>query len=92
MKTKTIILMLFVAVQLSINGQPAKNDGSFQNSYVKVSELNPFYFELTNGETYIPIGANLCWAKDMDTLELYFKKLSENGGNFARIWLNLSGT
>lgn len=91
MKTKTIILILFVVVQLSINGQPAKNDASFQNSYAKVSEVNPFYFELTNGETYIPIGPNLCWAKDMDTLESYFKKLSDNGGNFARIWLNFPG-
>ena len=88
MKTKTIILMLLVAVQLSLNGQTKKSKSSFQNSYVKVSTKNPFYFELTNGETYIPIGANLCWAKDMDTLESYFKKLAENGGNFARIWLN----
>ena len=91
MKTKTIILLLFIAVQFSLNGQPVKNSASFQNSYVKISTQNPFYFELTNGETYIPIGANLCWAKDMDTLELYFKKLSENGGNFARIWLNFPG-
>jgi nicotinamide mononucleotide adenylyltransferase len=91
MKTKTIILFFFLAVQFSVNGQPAKNNASFQNSYVKVSTHNPFYFELTNGETYIPIGANLCWAKDMDTLESYFKKLSENGGNFARIWLNFPG-
>ncbi len=91
MKTKTIILLLFIAVQFFLNGQPVKNSASFQNSYVKISTQNPFYFELTNGETYIPIGANLCWAKDMDTLELYFKKLSENGGNFARIWLNFPG-
>ena len=73
------------------SGQKATNSTSFQNSYVKVSAENPFYFELTNGDTYIPIGANLCWAKDMDTLESYFKKLSENGGNFARIWLNFPG-
>jgi len=91
MKTKTIILLLFLAVQFSVNGQSAKNNASFQNSYVKVSTENPFYFELTNGETYIPIGVNLCWAKDMDTLESYFKKLAENGGNFARIWLNFLG-
>jgi hypothetical protein len=91
MKTKTIILLFFLAVQFSVNGQSAKNNASFQNSYVKVSSQNPFYFELTNGKTYIPIGANLCWAKDMDTLESYFKELSENGGNFARIWLNFPG-
>jgi len=78
-------------VNFPASGQKATNSTSFQNSYVKVSAENPFYFELTNGDTYIPIGANLCWAKDMDTLESYFKKLSENGGNFARIWLNFPG-
>jgi hypothetical protein len=59
MKTKTIIFMLLVAVQLSLNGQTKKSKSSFQNYYVKVSTENQFYFELTNGETYIPIGANL---------------------------------
>lgn len=89
MKTKTFFLLLFtLAFQLLLNAQPVKNNQSYQNSFVKVSSENPFYFELTNGETYIPIGANLCWAKDMDVLESYFRKLSENGGNYARIWLN----
>ncbi len=89
MKTIYIIIALSV-VQFILYAQKAENS-SFQNSYVKVSDKNPFYFELTNGKTYIPVGANLCWAKDMDTLELYFKKLSENGGNYARIWLNFPG-
>ena len=89
MKPKTFFLLLFtLAFQLLLNAQPLKNNQSFQNSFVKVSSENPFYFELTNGETYIPIGANLCWAKDMDVMESYFRKLSENGGNYARIWLN----
>ncbi len=81
----------FLIIQLFACGQAAKSNSSFQNSYVKVSSDNPYYFELTNGETYIPVGANLCWAKDMDMLESYFRKLSENGGNFARIWLNFPG-
>ena len=85
------IILSFSIIQFIAFGQTVKNSSSFQNSFVKVSDENPFYFELTNGETYIPVGANLCWAKDMDTLESYFKKLSENGGNFARIWLNFPG-
>jgi len=32
MKTKTIILLLFLAVQFSVNGQSAKKNASFQNS------------------------------------------------------------
>jgi hypothetical protein len=87
----TSLLIFLVAFQTVLQAQPNKMSQVYQNSFVRVSAKNPFYFELTNGETYIPIGANLCWAKDMDTLELYFKKLSENGGNFARIWLNFPG-
>ena len=90
MKRVIGMLLLFLSVHFS-GAQSVKNNSAFQNSYVRVSKENPFYFELTSGETYIPVGANLCWAKDMDTLESYFKKLSENGGNFARIWLNFPG-
>jgi len=88
MKLKTSFLLLILAVQLLLQAQPVKNNQSFQHSFVKVSSQNPFYFELTNGKTFIPIGANLCWAKDMEVMESYFRKLSENGGNYARIWLN----
>ena len=91
MKIRILILSLFLAICIFASGQPVKNGSSFQNSFVKVSTENPYYFELDNGKTFIPVGANLCWAKDMDTLESYFKKLSENGGNFARIWLNFPG-
>jgi hypothetical protein len=56
--------------------------------FVQVSPENPYYFQLSSGETYIPVGANICWAKDAATLVHYLEKLAENGGNFARIWLN----
>jgi len=89
MRTKTTILLLLILnFQLLLEGKTTQKDNSFQSSFVRISSENSFYFELTNGQTYIPIGANLCWAKDMDTMESYFKKLSENGGNYARIWLN----
>lgn len=85
---KTYLMLLLGFFQLSLEAQQATGNNSFQHSFVKVSSKNPFYFELTNGKPYIPIGANICWAKNIDTLESYFKKLSENGGNFARVWLN----
>ncbi len=88
---RNFILMLAVTAVFSAHSQTTPEKSSFQNSFVKVSEKNYNYFALTHGETYIPVGANLCWAKDMDTLESYFRKLSENGGNFARIWLNFPG-
>lgn len=90
-KTYLLILLLAIAFQSLLEAQPAKDNQSFRSAYVKVSSQNPFYFELTNGETYIPIGPNLCWATDMTTMESYFRKLSENGGNYARIWLGFRG-
>ena len=83
-----LFLSLLTVFQPLLQGQQVNNSNSFQTSFVRVSPQNPFYFELTNGENYIPIGLNLCSARDMDIMESYFKKLSENGGNFARIWLS----
>ncbi len=71
------------------NGQYTNNNHrSFRSSFVTISKSNPQYFELSNRQFYIPIGANLCWAKSPEVMESYFKQLSENGGNYARIWLN----
>lgn len=57
-------------------------------SFVSVSSKSPGYFQLSNGEHYIPVGLNLCWAKDLGVMDSYFQKLSLNGGNYARVWLN----
>ncbi|MCR5162983.1 MAG: hypothetical protein K6C40_03100 [Thermoguttaceae bacterium] len=56
--------------------------------FVRVSQENPAYFELTDGTPYIPVGLNLCCSRSMEKMELYMQKLSENGGNYARIWLS----
>jgi hypothetical protein len=65
--------------------QPAQT--SFEHSFVSISQLNPFYFQLSTGDPYIVNGPCLAGAADMDTMESYLKKLSANGGNFARVWL-----
>lgn len=61
-----------------------------------VSATNPNYFEDAGGATFIPVGLNLAFvrnAKDMpeaEVLETYrrwLRRLAENGGNFARVWL-----
>ena len=88
MTQKPALIFLFLFGFVSCTWGQSSESASFQESFVRVSEENPYYFELSNGETYIPNGLNLCWAKDMDVMETYFRKLSENGGNFARIWLN----
>lgn len=88
MRSKLVVLCLLIGGYTCVGQAPKKAD--FNASFVKISKENPAYFELSNGEPYIPIGANLCWADDLDMakLESYFKKLSENGGNYARVWLS----
>ena len=62
-------------------------DSSFKNSFVSISKKNPFYFELSNGDPYIVSGPCLAGAADMETMHSWLKKLSANGGNFARVWV-----
>lgn len=63
--------------------------------YIRISERNPNYFEYSDGKPYIPIGPNICWERfekdETKVIELYeqrFRNLSENGGNYTRIWLS----
>ncbi|MFZ5831860.1 MAG: hypothetical protein ACOY3P_17365 [Planctomycetota bacterium] len=61
-------------------------------AYVRVSPRDTRYFELTDGGPYIPIGLNMASARggDLALYERWFQRLSENGGNFARVWLGHS--
>lgn len=89
MKAKKILFLLLTAAQcLTAQVQPTRTTDPASKGFVQVSPENPFYFRLSTGETYIPVGANICWAGDITTLTGYFEKLARNGGNYARIWLN----
>jgi hypothetical protein len=60
--------------------------------FVQVSEKDPRYFQLSDGSPYIPIGLNMIAPNTapslgMDRMEEWMRLLSENGGNFIRIWL-----
>lgn len=69
MKPKTSFLLLFtLAIQLLLQAQPDKSSQSFQTSFVKVSSQNPFYFELTNGETKT-VKFSLC-ADDLSIVDI----------------------
>jgi Endo-beta-mannanase len=66
-----------------------------KGSYIRVSEKNSRYFEYSSGEPFIPVGPNICWERfetdEEKILALYeqrFRILSENGGNYTRIWLS----
>lgn len=46
------------------------------------------YFKFTNGETYFPLGQNVCWVTASDKWKYpdYLKKLAETGQNWTRLW------
>jgi hypothetical protein len=63
-------------------------------SFVRVSPRDRRYFELSDGSPYVPIGLNMI-APYGDTeeealarMEQWMKSLSDNGGNYIRIWLS----
>ncbi len=65
--------------------------------FVRTSARDPRYFELDNGRPFIPIGLNICFeryatgeAEILEIMDRRFRKLAENGGNFARIWVGVA--
>jgi hypothetical protein len=70
--------------------QGQKKDGA----YVRVSPRDPRYFELSDGRPYIPIGLNMIAPPGGDEktalarMDEWMRKLSENGGNYIRLWLS----
>lgn len=67
------------------------------NSYVVVADNNPAYFQLSDQSAYIPIGLNMIAPgrparegeeQGLAEVESWMKALSENGGNYVRIWLS----
>ena len=53
-----------------------------------ISKTNPRYFE-SAGETFVPIGVNLCYCRDRDVKTGYLEwldRFAANGGNFIRLW------
>ncbi len=67
-----------------------------EQPFVKVSKADPRYLELGTGETFIPVGPNICFPRRVtegDSLlsyyDYYFGRLAANGGNFTRIWLSV---
>ena len=62
--------------------------------FVRVSTRDARYFELTNGRPFIPIGLNMIAPPGGDEeqalarMEQWIQSLSENRGNYIRLWLS----
>ena len=67
--------------------------------FITVSSKNPAYFSYSDGSTYVPIGINMINPSGrngnnpdsaLNEIELWMKNLSDNGGNYVRVWLSQS--
>jgi hypothetical protein len=58
---------------------------------VRINRQNPHYLGFDDGSLYFPIGLNIGWATSVDDTVMdyrrWFDELSQNGGNFARVWM-----
>jgi hypothetical protein len=63
--------------------------GGTDQGYVRRSAAAPHYFQLDSGAPYFAIGENVGWPIHGITYDydLWFNKLADNGGNYARLWL-----
>jgi hypothetical protein len=94
---------LFIVPFLSICTFSCREDSSPSQGklprYIQVCKENTSYFSYSDGTPYIPIGINLInpsgrYQQNPDSafyeIEQWMKQLSENGGNYIRIWLSQS--
>jgi len=64
------------------------------NSFVQISQQDRRYFQLSNGRPYVPIGLNMIAPRGssekeaLATMEQWMRSLSENRGNYIRLWLS----
>lgn len=64
-----------------VNPTNPKNEG-----YVRTNDSK--YLSFDTGNPYVPIGHNICWSTNNRLVDFqnWLGKLSENGGNFFRLW------
>lgn len=97
---KTGIYKFYISVKDKTGGYETSKIYSFEvidsknPGFVRVSKKDFHYFEFDNGEQFIPIGANVCWAGGKGTFDfdIWLPKYAEVGGNYFRVWLGPSWT
>lgn len=92
-------ILLTLLCNLSSCKQPETTSPTKADAYVVVAKDDSAYFELDDHSPYIPIGLNLIHPNSADEggaenqmaeYESWMKALSENGGNYIRVWLSHS--
>jgi len=91
-----LVLLLFISFACD-SGRSKKHKTPNGHGYIEIGSTNPSYFQFTDGTPYIPVGINMIspggkYRNDPDSalyeMGQWMKKLSENGGNYIRIWLS----
>jgi len=60
--------------------------GGPDHGFLRVSG-NKQTFEFDDGTPWFAVGLNTCWGRSTFDFDRWFAKLSENGGNYGRLWV-----
>lgn len=100
MRSSVLLLLLFTVFGLyHCKAQKQVPTQTLHGRYITISRQNPNYFAYSDGTPYIPIGINLInpsapYINQPDSgfaeFETWMKTLSQNGGNYIRVWLSNS--
>jgi len=95
---KVLFTALLLLVCIACNSDKSKKHETFTgHGYIGIGTSNPSYFQFSDGTPYIPVGINMISPggkyrnkPDSALYEMgkWMKKLSENGGNYIRVWLS----
>lgn len=62
--------------------------------FVRISQHDRRYFAFDNGQPYVPVGANVCWASSRGTFDYddWLPRYAQAGCNYFRLWLSPAWT
>jgi hypothetical protein len=92
-----IILLTSSLISCNQSRSERLKRSSGSGRFIEVSKTDPDYFSYSDGTPYIPLGLNMIspgsrYLNNTDSglyeMETWMKKLSDNGGNYIRIWLS----
>jgi len=90
----SIFFLFIIFVMLFISSIPGADGSQYKRHFVRVSPRDGRYFELSDGSPFIPNGLNMIAPygrseqEALQYMERWIKSLSENGGNYIRLWLS----
>lgn len=66
--------------------------GKSRKGFIRTSKSNPRFFEFADGSPFFPLGQNIAFIGFGQYVSLInigniFKKMSDNGANYARVWV-----